>query len=88
MAHQKGRARSDNNPSPANVSQNIFRCMTPAYFERTSDFVERSDTPMPHVPFRRHCYLSDIAFWVITGLAVLDNRATVDAAAQRLAPWH
>jgi len=45
--HQNGSVKSASSPSPAKVSQNIFFCMFPAYFE---------SQPMP---FRvRKCYLS------------------------------
>src|ERR1700747_876627 len=32
-AHQKGSVKSATSPKPAKVSQNIFFCMFPAYFE-------------------------------------------------------
>jgi hypothetical protein len=33
-AHQSGSVKSATSPNPAKVSQNIFFCMPPAYFER------------------------------------------------------
>jgi hypothetical protein len=33
IAHQNGSVKSATSPKPANISQNIFFCMSPAYFE-------------------------------------------------------
>ncbi len=53
-AHQNGSAKSAISPSPANVSQNIFRCMSKAYRENCRVPAARAEPSLVRAQFVRH----------------------------------